>query len=1101
MNQRPDGGGGTGAILPLSPTSADGLIDPDLFPCADEDLKPDQVEASAAALRAMGAAVRDRVRAIGAIWDELPGSYEAPEQERVYALMDPAEASAEDLCDRLEKAAGHLEWFADALGQIKPRLRDVEQRARDFRAEALQGYEVSAYEAEGTVLAALFSGKSPFETVRIPWNQHGPAATRNAELLGEYQGYLGQVSSVAAETANVIKLLIVHTQGVEAAQAITSDSLTLLWGPPASEELSCGESIGHGVGTWFHNNVTGLGALIGWDPTTGSFSGELAGQAWAGLADLAGSLAVVTLSYAGLLVTRGLVHAGAGMNDDFAEWFEDREFTVAAALASVVAVDLHAARQGGDPLQAWKENGVAALTESALNVGSFFVPAGAVANALKIGGNGARAGAVALRVAAEAAEFVVPGGSWLVRGGVHVTEYGLNAVRGLEPLPPSALRPGPGALAAVTEVPHTPDLDRTPVSDSLLDGPAPVGTAGTRPAGVPDLRGERTPDAPIPPGRPDGSASPASTVPERPARPGDAPAEPGDAAAEPSGGRADAGSGRTAGGDGTPGDPGRPDTGAQADRAAEATAETGPGRGTGGSTRAPETERSGGSVPAADPEAAAARRGPGPDGEAAGAPAPETSRPTLDSGDGRTGAAASAPRPLPDGSPARRGDGGHRGEPAASGMRHERDPLARPRHEELEGSLRRDPAAAEELLEPAGSRSERRPQAAARTDSAAPPAATAIGELPLQGAAVASPVLDSAHAASHAAATTGRAASPGTGAGPGRGHGSGPGRTSSGSDGRAPTPSARGGERGGAGRSEQEASGPHPDEARGGAARGAEAPEPAVREPEAGHRGAEDAAQHDRAGGDREPGAVSRPTVPDAGSGSKGPDGQVRDGARPEEAPSPRGEEPAHAPRDGGSGRSDGETGAATVDTQAPRSGRYADGSRGGRGSLRNYLPGNRAVPDLPAPPRRTWTPEEASANGVPEFTQRDVDAARARAPRNARGEAVDVRTGAPLMEWWRNVKFFRPAERAWEMRWDPDAREWLALNPGHGWGAWRPDGSGGLSRVRAPKPSVVPDKASVVEQAARDANGTPVDYRTGAPLHGDLRHVELRWLVVDGQG
>lgn len=318
------GSGQQAGGFPGPPVDASGLIDPAAFPCRGDDLRPGEVQESADALRSMGQRVRDRMSDVSMLWKGLPASYEAPEQERAYALMDPASAAAEELADRFRKAAGQVGWFADAIAQIRPRIFDVEDRAAAFRAEALQGYDVPAHETIG-LDPALSKGKLPWELVRIPWMQHGPAVTRNQELLGEYQGYLGQISLAASEAANAIKRLVTHTPGIQPAQVIGPEQIGAMWGAPASEDRNCIESVGQGAGTFWHNTVAGLGALVGWDVNTQRWSAEFAGQAWLGVAELA-TIAyllspptlIVTLAFAGSAMLPGAPHAS---------WVQDRANT------------------------------------------------------------------------------------------------------------------------------------------------------------------------------------------------------------------------------------------------------------------------------------------------------------------------------------------------------------------------------------------------------------------------------------------------------------------------------------------------------------------------------------------------------------------------------------------------------------------------------------------------------------------------------------------------------------------------------------------------------------------------------------------------------
>lgn len=88
--------------------AGDGLIDPGAFVVKSAGLDTGEITGSATAMRSMGGAVRAGVDGVEASWSALTGCYEAPEQGRVYALMEPAAADADGLNFVLRTAADHL---------------------------------------------------------------------------------------------------------------------------------------------------------------------------------------------------------------------------------------------------------------------------------------------------------------------------------------------------------------------------------------------------------------------------------------------------------------------------------------------------------------------------------------------------------------------------------------------------------------------------------------------------------------------------------------------------------------------------------------------------------------------------------------------------------------------------------------------------------------------------------------------------------------------------------------------------------------------------------------------------------------------------------
>src|SRR5690606_13987053 len=193
----------------------------------------------------------------------------------------------------------------------------------------------------------------------------------------------------------------------------------------------------------------------------------VAGQAWGGLGNFLGST-LVTMTF-----TPHLAQLGVPMPEGVRDWLTERGDVAAAGWSSLVGYDYYAAIEGGDGWHKWKEDGVAAGTESLLNVGTFFIPGAQVGSALKTGSAGARL----MRVVAAGADFAVPGGSFALKGGVRFASGLRNAIRLGDDVPVnggvSGVRFNPASLIDdVTDDP-TPPVDRTPVSTDLFGSSGP----------------------------------------------------------------------------------------------------------------------------------------------------------------------------------------------------------------------------------------------------------------------------------------------------------------------------------------------------------------------------------------------------------------------------------------------------------------------------------------------------------------------------------------------------------------------------------------------------------------------------------------------------
>jgi hypothetical protein len=458
---------------------SDDLVNPAGFPARAADLDTGTITDAAQNVRSMGATVEQKTRTISARWAGLGAHYEAPEQGQVYAVLDPALTSADELHTAFSGVARALDTFASALDAIKPRLADLERRAADFRASVIDGVQVDASSAKSAGFGDYVVGAFDWvpgveeEKVTVPWYEDGDSIARNEALVNEYHQIAADISAANEECANAINALVQNScvAPVEAipAEAFASSEQPMPWGSARQEDRNCPESVGHGTaqfGTGLWDGARQM--IVGYDPETGGyFESSAYGQAWGGLGDLVGST---------LLMASPVGWVAAGMSatgntdNDFHRWMYDRAETVVGGWGSLIGYDAAAE----DPWHAWKEDGVAAGTTAVLSVGTFFIPgAGQVGAGLKAGSIGAKVA----RIAATGADFAVQGGSWVVRGGLRVTSGLRGALRFGDDVLPSpgqvahgadGVRLSPTALVnAVDDVPASVTGTSTPVGDAF----------------------------------------------------------------------------------------------------------------------------------------------------------------------------------------------------------------------------------------------------------------------------------------------------------------------------------------------------------------------------------------------------------------------------------------------------------------------------------------------------------------------------------------------------------------------------------------------------------------------------------------------------------
>ena len=492
------GGGGNGS------TGGDGLVNPAGLIAKSADLDTTQITGAATKIRAMGSAVDTQTDGIATEWStKLPGCYHAPEQASVYALMtDPATAS-ETLKTTFNKMAGFLDTYAADLEKIKPKISDWETRAQAFRDRVIGGVTVDVREAKDANLwTNIKEGAKDFvgaenETKVVPWYEDGDTVDENKGYIDEIARIYAEVSTAASTCATDINGLTSLPADKKEVPPIPKEAFTnpenpMPWGYAREEDRNCNESVGHGAYEFGKGTLEGLGSLISYNPETGDWGDwGHAGQAWMGTGNLVMSLVVSGSPVA--WAVNGVLKATGNGDSAVSKWIDERNKMSATVGASLVGIDLTAK----DPFHKWKEDGVATFTESALNIGTMFIPgAGQVGAGLKAASIGARVA----KITSVVADFAVPGGSWLVKGGMHVIPGLKNFVKFGDNIPldfadditkAGAKLPGVNPAAFADDAASAGTSSTRPVSDAAWGGNGPdvdaprTGPATTEPTAAP----------------------------------------------------------------------------------------------------------------------------------------------------------------------------------------------------------------------------------------------------------------------------------------------------------------------------------------------------------------------------------------------------------------------------------------------------------------------------------------------------------------------------------------------------------------------------------------------------------------------------------------
>ena len=418
--------------------------------------------------------------------------YVAPEAEQAYGLMAPAATASETIKTKFEKASSALDDFAGAIEPVKAELQALEQEAAAFRSATLSEYGDT-------------------------WRDHQEVVDRNNALLGRYAKVVEALTTAAGACATSINGLL---DGVElpAVEGISADALMqsgemMPWGAPVEKNRNCGESVVHGAGNFVQGTWDGVKAMVGIG-ADGSWSWGNFANTWLGMADFVGS----TVLLASPTLSETIKFFG---NDDVDSWVDARHEVATTAWTGMVGFDYEAHKAGQDGWHKWKKDGIATLTETALNIGSNFIPgAGAGGAALKTAAAAGKAGGMAVKavnLSTKIADFAVPAGGWLAKGAVKVVEFSADALKKVD-LPFGS---GKSSLS-LSEAPVS--AKSGPLSHPTPDAPSSGPRAGG--GGSPSGRPPAGPDfeAPANPGGPKLTSNPMDSPGKVPSRPGmDAP--------------------------------------------------------------------------------------------------------------------------------------------------------------------------------------------------------------------------------------------------------------------------------------------------------------------------------------------------------------------------------------------------------------------------------------------------------------------------------------------------------------------------------------------------------------------------------------------------
>lgn len=269
MHRDGDGGGMSNGA------DGEGLIDPRLFILSSTNHTSEEVFDAAQAMSRMGQRVFGRTVVMRNHWTRLarPGVYVTPQSDAVTGLMEPALDAASEFKEGADTAHSALLMFGVELAQVNADLKDLEERAAEFRDSVIDGVK------DDSLLPILTRGLVKNEIVH--WTENNDAVAKNKALLEEYAQILTKVSTAAVEAAKKVRA-IDHMPWAPEPEPWDVDTLMTTqapWGTPVDAKLDPLEQIGKGLwstvtttasGLWNLNPLSGGLLEHPWDRRSGS---------------------------------------------------------------------------------------------------------------------------------------------------------------------------------------------------------------------------------------------------------------------------------------------------------------------------------------------------------------------------------------------------------------------------------------------------------------------------------------------------------------------------------------------------------------------------------------------------------------------------------------------------------------------------------------------------------------------------------------------------------------------------------------------------------------------------------------------------------------
>lgn len=492
--------------------SATYLINTADFEISSASCNPSQPRSAALSIRGLGKRVKSTTDDVCRDWAGLqtPGTWENPDQDQAYSLMEPADEKSVELQESTQRVSDALEIYADELESIKTRLEDLETEANAFREEAIAGY--APQERSDRFYGSESHASNAYEA-NTPWYEVPDAVRTNETLLARYGIIVADLSEAATHCANKIRgeMHVAVRPSFEAEELKSiNEELGVPYWDGSGEEVERGlwqtpaNILYWGYGEPIEGYLT---LTLGYDPTKDFRTKEAWGnkelrkEAWLGYADVGN--AILTLPAAMWNYERTGRAAGTREEQEYLE----KRAKVDNLVGGFFLYDADAASKGGNAYSRWDDP----VAASVVVAGGFLAPSAKlpkkagtdrdpVGQIMENGGFKARM----LKVSAGTADLMVPSGSYLVTGGVRARsfvsdtldriEHSHKIIEDFDKKSGPAPLPEPKATVPAKDAPrrYTPDdveraLDEAPKNEAGI----PLDHRNGRPLVLEDSAGNR----------------------------------------------------------------------------------------------------------------------------------------------------------------------------------------------------------------------------------------------------------------------------------------------------------------------------------------------------------------------------------------------------------------------------------------------------------------------------------------------------------------------------------------------------------------------------------------------------------------------------------